>query len=132
MILLDTQALLWLRGGSPHLGARARREIDRAWSEGGVAVSAITFWEVALLGRRGRMVFPGDVSMWRLEQLQQGLVEIAVTGEIAVRSFLLPDLHADPADRIVLATALGGHRLVTSDRRLLGWPGDLSRLDARE
>jgi len=37
---------------------------------------------------------------------------------------------ADPADRLIVATALGGHRLVTADRHLLDWPGALRRLDA--
>ena len=40
--------------------------------------------------------------------------------------------HADPAGRIIVATAQAGHRLVTGDRRILDWPGLLARLDARE
>ena len=44
----------------------------------------------------------------------------------------LPDMQGDPADRVIAATALDGHLLVTADRRLLGWPGDLDTLDARQ
>jgi PIN domain nuclease of toxin-antitoxin system len=36
----------------------------------------------------------------------------------------------DPADRLIVATALAGHRLMTADQRILGWPGRMSRLDA--
>ena len=43
----------------------------------------------------------------------------------------ITDFHADPADRIIVATALGGHRLVTADERILAWSGNLDRLDAR-
>ena len=41
-------------------------------------------------------------------------------------------MHGDPADRLIVATALEGHRLVTGDQRLLDWPGRLERIDARE
>ena len=53
-------------------------------------------------------------------------------GEIGIRANGLKNFHADPADRIIVATALYGHRLVTADRRILDWPGDLYRLDATQ
>ena len=71
-------------------------------------------------------------TLWRRELLGQGLAEIPVDGEIGIPANALPGFHADPADRIIVATALQGHRLVTSDERMLGWPGSLNRLDARE
>ena len=97
-----------------------------------VAVSAITFWEIAMLGNKGRLRFPENVGLWRRELLGQGLVEIPVDGEIGIHANALPSFHADPADRIIVATAQGGHRLVTADDRILRWSGDLNRLDARE
>lgn len=130
MILLDTHVLLWLRSGDRRLGAAARSEIERAWRAGEVCVSAISFWEVALLKVKGRIRFPEDVAQWRREQLEQGVIEVAVDGEIGVRAANLPGFVADPADRLIVATALGGHRLVTADRRLVDWPGPLRRLDA--
>ena len=54
------------------------------------------------------------------------------TARSPTRGGLLPDLHGDPADRLILATALEGHQLVTADVRLLDWPGAVRRLDARE
>ena len=132
MILLDTHVMLWLRLGEAQLGARAQREIDQAWQSGEVGVSAISFWEVAMLKDKGRIRFPEDVSLWRREQLEQGVVEIAVDGEIGIRAVSLPDFHADPADRLIVATALEGHRLVTADARILDWPGSLNRLRATE
>ena len=48
------------------------------------------------------------------------------------RANALPGFHADPADRIIVATAQCGHRQVTGDERLLAWDGNLARLDARE
>ena len=100
MILLDTHVMLWLRLGERELGTRARAEIDRAWQSGEVAVSAISFWEVAMLKAKGRIKFPEDVELWRREQLAQGVVEIAVDGEIGIHAVGLADFHADPADRL--------------------------------
>ena len=132
MILLDTHVVLWLRAGEARLGIRARREIDQAWQAGQVGVSAISFWEIAMLKERGRIEFPEDVGLWRRKQLEQGMVEIAVDGAIGIRSISLADFHADPADRLIVATALEGYRLVTADERILGWTGRLSRLRATE
>ncbi len=128
MILLDTQVMLWLRLGDPRLGPGARRGIDQAWHSAGVGVSAISFWEVAMLKDKGRIVFPEDVGLWRREQLGQGVVEIPVDGEIGIRAVNLVDFHPDPADRLIVATALGGHQLIprtggfsTGPARWGGW-----------
>ncbi len=132
MILADTHALIWLRTGDARLGAVARRALDNALRDEEFAVSAMTFWEVAMLRSKDRLDFPEDVGLWRRELLRQGLAEIPVDGEIGIRANALPDFHADPADRIIVATAQAGHRLVTGNERILAWGGNLARLDARE
>ena len=132
MILLDTHAALWLRAGDAKLGSVARSEIQQAWDAQEVAMSAMSFWEMAMLRAKGRISYPEDVGRWRLEQLGQGLIEIPVDGDIGIRAIALADFHADPADRIIVATAMGGHRLVTADERILAWTGSLDRLDARQ
>ena len=132
LILLDTGALLWLRLGDRRLGNNARREIERAWQSNEVAVSAISFREVATLVNKGHFRLADDLHSWRREHLDQGVVEIPVDGEIGIRAVELVDFHADPADRLIVATALAGHRLVTSDRRILEWPGRLNRLRATD
>lgn len=131
MILLDTHVLLWSRSGDRRLGSGARTEIERAWRQGALAVSAMSFWEVAMLQDKGRYALRRDVATWRTGLLEEGLVEIPVTGAIAAVAGALPDIHGDPADRMIAATALDGHLLVTADRRLLNWPGDIETLDAR-
>jgi PIN domain nuclease of toxin-antitoxin system len=130
VILLDTHAALWLRAGDAKLGPVARAEIERAWQAEEVAMSAMSFWEMAMLREKGRIEYPDDVSRWRLEQLGQGLIEIPVDGEIGIRASALADFHADPADRIIVATAMNGHQLVTADRRNLDWSGRLRCVDA--
>ena len=132
LLLLDTSALLWMRLGDDRLGSLTSREIERAWQSDELAVSAISFWEVAVLVDKGRIKLANDVRAWRHEHLEAGVVEIPVDGEIGIRAVGLTDFHADPADRLIVATALAGHRLVTSDRRILEWPGRLSRLNAAD
>ena len=132
MILLDTHVLVWLLWDDRRLGKRTRQVIDRSWAAGEAAVSAVTFWEVAMLHGKRRLALLTDIGLWRLSLLEEGLVEIAVDGEVAIRAGLLPNLHGDPADRLIVATALQGHQLVTADHRLLEWPGHLSRLRATE
>ena len=83
-----------------------------------------------MLRARNRIDMTMDVEAWRLENLSQGLIELPVDGAIGVRAAGLADLPGDPADRLIVATALEGHCLVTADRRILDWPGRLSRLDA--
>ena len=131
MILLDTHALIWFWHARPLLGPVAREAIEREWQAGNVAVSGITFWEAGMLQEKGRVDLPADLSAWRASLLREGLVEIPVDGAIALRAGSLRDIHGHPADRVILATALEGHRLITADARLLDWPGDIARLDAR-
>ena len=133
MILLDTQVLVWLALNDPRLGSQAREAIVGAWAEGEAAVSAISFWEIAMLHAKGRLDLLTDASSLRNMLIRDGLVEIPVDGAIGIRAANeLADFHADPADRLIVATALGGHRLVTADRRILDWPGNMDRLDATE
>lgn len=131
MILLDTHALVWFWHARRPLGRDARAIIEREWQAGNAAVSTITYWEAGMLQEKGRIELPADLSAWRASLLREGLVEIPVDGAIAVRAGSLRDIHGDPADRVILATALEGHRLITADARLLDWPGDIARLDAR-
>lgn len=132
MILLDTHVLLWHERGDRRLGRQARTQIQRSWSENDVAVSAISFWEVGMQVRKDRLGFHLDLDAWRRDLLSLGLVEVPVDGAIAARAGLLQDIHGDPADRLIVATALEGHRLVTADRGILSWPGRLSRLRATD
>ena len=87
MMLLDTHTALWLRAGDARLGPVARAEIQRAWESDAVALSAISFWEIAMLRDKDRIRYPVDVELWRREFLAQGMVEIPIDGEIAARAW---------------------------------------------
>ena len=131
VILLDTQVLIWYMTDMSQLGSRAASVVNQAWSNHEAAVSAITFWEIGMIRSKNRLGMTFDLQSWRRELIESGLTEIPVDGVIGIRAGLLPDLHGDPADRIIVATALDGHQLVTADRRILAWSGRLERIDAR-
>lgn len=132
MIVLDTHALVWADTDVTKLGRRSRMLIEREWSGGDVAASALSFWEAAVLLTRGRIGLPMAPTQWRAEVLAGGMREIPVDGAIAIRAAGLSGLPGDPIDRLIVATALECRAtLVTADEGLLHWPHALDRHDAR-
>ena len=122
MILLDTHVLVRYLVGDRKLGRKAVAAIDRSLAVGEVFVSAVSFWEVAMLVDKRRLEIDVTVSAFRTLALRHGIQEEPLDGEIAIAAAELPDSHADPADRMLVATAaLRGLTLVTADDALLGW-----------
>ena len=133
MILLDTHALIWLTEGQPELGDKARHLADEALANDDLGISAITFWEIAMLHQRGRIQLVQPVEAWRRTLVDRGLREWPLTGEVGIAAATLVDFHPDPADRFITATALlHGTTLVTADDRILTWSGTLRRHNARQ
>jgi len=131
MIVMDTHILVWLDQGNSLLGQSARSELDNALKSESLAVSAITFWELSMLQRKGRIQLP-SIRSWRNEMSDMGLMEIPVDGECGINSNELTDFHPDPADRLIVATAMKNDAtLITADERILNWGGKLRRLDGR-
>lgn len=123
MILLDTHIWVWWVSGDAAL-SQSHGELIRAHEDSGIAVSAFSCWEVAMLFARGRLV----ASLPPLEWIERALTYpggrlIELTPRIAVDATSLPgDFHRDPADRILVATARAlGCPLVSADARILGY-----------
>jgi PIN domain nuclease of toxin-antitoxin system len=132
VILLDTHALIWLVEADPKLGKKVRELADQALKDNELATSAITFWEVAMLVHRKRIGLSLPADVWRRRLLDMGLMEIPITGDIGITAAGLQGFHGDPADRFIAATAiLRGGTLMTADKAILGWPGEMMRQDAR-
>ncbi len=130
--LLDTNALLWLSFEPEQLGRQTLALIERARNDAALCVSAVSFWEAALLREKGRIQLDVPALIWRRGVLDLGISEIALDGAIGVRAVQLAGLPADPADRFIVATAEREEAtLVTGDRRILEWRSELSRQDAR-
>lgn len=123
MILLDTHALVWAVAAPNRLSRTAEAAIRRARAKDGVAISAITLWELANLVARGRIQAYGTVEA-SLRLLSEGVTVRPLTAEIAALATQFPDDYPrDPADRIIGATARAeGLVLVTHDERIRGSP----------
>ena len=116
MILLDTCGLLWLVAGSNELSAKTLAQID---SEPIVSVSSISALELGLKVRSGKLGLPMPVvDWWERSVAHHRLNVIAPDARVLIRSAELPPVHRDPADRVIIATALAHRaRVVTSDGR---------------
>lgn len=122
LLLLDTHVLFWTVWNLPRLGRQTAKTMDVASRENRLAVSAITPWEIGLLESKKRITLHKDALAWVRDLLAQpGLSLIPLEPEIAIASTRLPfDMHPDPADRILVATARHlGATLVTADAGLL-------------
>ncbi len=125
MIVLDTHAWVWWVSDPARLSPRAREAADRAAEDGDLYVSVISVWEVALLVQRGRLRLALDVADWvSYCEALPFLQFVPVNNAIAMKSVRLAGpLHSDPADRIIIATALiTGARLVSKDERIRSYP----------
>jgi len=116
-MVLDTHAWIWLTADPDRLGREARRALRGRQARG---VAAISCWEVAALAERGRIALDRDPVDWLDEALRAGRVELLpLTPAVAVTSTTLGALPGDPADRLIVATALThGATLVTRDERI--------------
>ncbi|MGD9881360.1 MAG: type II toxin-antitoxin system VapC family toxin [Reyranella sp.] len=131
-LLLDTHTIVWLTEDFPELGNRTKRSCDAALASSEIAVSTIVFFALGQLARRRCIAGPESVSAWRARLITLDVQEIPVSADIALRAAQLGELHGDPIDRIIVATAIvEGALLSTADRRILDWPGSMQRQDAR-
>lgn len=122
MIALDTHALIWFVSSPAKIPAKARRLLDGAVAaKEPIAVSSICLWEVAMLVERKRLELAMPVSVWiKHVESVPWFSFVPVDNHIAVGAVHLDGFaHKDPADRIIVATALGlNATLVTADTRL--------------
>ncbi len=121
-MVLDTHIWIWWITGAPELKQPVIEAIRD--NRGELCVSAISLWEAHLLMEKKRLLVRGSPTKVIMKWLESYPVDvIPVTGEIALLGRSLPIEHADPADRLILASAV--HRkvsLVTADERLRSLP----------
>jgi PIN domain nuclease of toxin-antitoxin system len=125
-IMLDTCGLIWLVNGGGRISQDTLKSIEQADI---VYVSAATALEVGCKAAVNKLELPMDPEKWYDKVLSiHDLVEIPITGKIALYAAALPLVHKDPADRIIIATAIL-HRLpvVTHDSRFNQYSVDVLR-----
>lgn len=124
-LLVDTCAAIWFMDNDPRMKPAAVEAIDAAGDRGeSIFVSPITALEVATLARKGRFKSILPPSQWFDRLLRAPGMQLAeMTPYILFESQALPgNLHNDPADRIIAATAREfGYTVMTRDRALLDY-----------
>ena len=123
-LLLDTHILLWAAVMPERLPANARTLIEDAEHE--LHFSAASLWEVAIKFGLTRDDFTVDPRLLRRALLENGYTELAVTGAHAVAVDLLPPIHGDPFDRLLVAQAqIEAITLLTADEIVGRYPGPI-------
>jgi PIN domain nuclease of toxin-antitoxin system len=127
-LLLDTHLLLWAaRGPKERLPAEAATLITDEANE--LMFSAASIWEVAIKSGLGRQEFSADPHILRRGLFQSGYVELPITSEHAAAVKMLPALHKDPVDRLLVAQAMvEGVALLTADAKLAEYGGPVRRV----
>lgn len=136
MILIDTQALVWLIEGNRRLGSEARGIIEQERADSVALIAPVSVWEASMLVDKGKLVLSRPVLAWFEAVLVSPGFRIADwTVAIGADAGQLPgDIHGDPADRLIIATARAlGCPLLTADRAILDYAGagHLQAIDAR-
>ena len=125
MIVLDTHVLIWWLSNPETLSGSATVVIDKAIEKEDLYISSISTWEIAMLVAKERLTLNIDTRDWIRKAESLPFVKfVPVDNTIALRSVHLPgDFHGDPADRIIVATALTiGAKLVSKDKKIQAYP----------
>lgn len=121
-ILLDTHIWIWLLQGNTSLSVSFREAVDRLSLQEAILISPISIWEVGMLVEKKRISLEMDCMDWVQKALAiPGFTLAPISPRIAIESCRLPgEVHGDPADRLLLATAHEENAvLVTCDEKLL-------------
>lgn len=124
-LLLDTHVWLWYAGGVPgQLRPDGISRIEGALLKHRLYISTVSVWEIGLLVARNRITLSVPVKDWVQQATTvPGLRLHPLDWQVALESTLLPgELHADPADRLLIAEArIGGLTLMTRDKKILDY-----------
>lgn len=126
-LLLDTHLLLWAAGQPKKLPPAARKLIANPRNV--LYFSTASLWEIAIKRALGREDFRADPGVLRRGLLESDYEELPITGDHAVAVGVLPSLHKDPFDRMLVAqAAVEGMTLVTTDTQVAQYPGSIRRV----
>jgi PIN domain nuclease of toxin-antitoxin system len=123
-ILLDTHIAIWLSDGSTRLKPSVLSLIESSFHSGKLCISAISAWEIGLLVSKNRLNVGQSAMAWFDSFVRQfNIYVLDISAEIAINSSYLPGkFHGDPADRILVATALAhSTALVSADKEIVSY-----------
>jgi PIN domain nuclease of toxin-antitoxin system len=113
MMVLDTH--VWIRWVDPTNRPLPAELVERIETSDQLAISAISCWELAMLVRRGRVQVSLPLEQWIDIALSgSGVTCLPVERQIASCAANLPEHHRDPADRLIIATAITANAALAS------------------
>jgi len=126
-LLLDTQVLLWAAGQQKRLSKVAHALLANPDNE--LLFSVASLLEIAIKRQLERHDFSVQPRLLRRGLLDNGYSELPITSEHAMAFDILPPIHKDPFDRILIAQALAeGVMLLTSDPLVAKYPGSIRKV----
>lgn len=115
-LLLDTHAFLWIAGNWRSIRVSAQRLLSKTETQ--LYLSAASIWEISIKAALGRLTLPATPPVYlprRIHDFQ--ILVLDVTRDHALAVFSLPQHHADPFDRMIVAQAqLEQLTIATRDR----------------
>jgi PIN domain nuclease of toxin-antitoxin system len=125
--LLDTHLVLWMYFERRRLSAKARSVLEDGRNQ--LVFSTASLWEMAIKRGRGRPDFQFDSRVLRRAMLEDAFEELPVSGNHAVEVDVLPPIHKDPFDRMLIAQAMvEGITLLTADPVIAKYPGPIRKV----
>lgn len=126
-LLLDTHVWIWVAAGDSILAPKVRKSIERAKACEYLFISPISIWEISMLVERKKIQLEMDLTDWLKQWVElPGIMTATFSFQVALLSNRLPgNIHGDPADRILVASAYEENAvLVTADEKLLKYGQD--------
>jgi len=121
-LLLDTHLLIWAAEGIERIPAGARALMSARENE--LYFSVASLWEITIKSGLGRPDFQVDARILRRGLVDNGYHELAILSPHVVAIDLLPPIHKDPFDRLLIAQAIvEGITLLTDDSMVAKYPG---------
>jgi len=117
--LLDTHAFLWMAADPDQLSRRVRKIVRNKNNR--LYLSAASGWEIALLEKLNRIKLPDEPQRFIPEAIQRlSVLPIPISFSTAITAAMLPLIHRDPFDRIIIAEAEKGKLIViTKDKKFV-------------
>lgn len=125
MLILDTHVFIWLINGNKLLQKTGLlTHIQKAAKKSSIYIPAISLWEISMLVSKNRITLSENTIDWiKNATSAPGISIFPLSPEVAYESTILPgEFHADPADRMIVATArILDWTLVTFDKRIINY-----------